>query len=121
MGTKNGPSYVCIFMRYFEYIVSQQYRCTPPELYKPYIDDGICIDDLSLKEPIHFIEFIGVFYPAIKFTSSISYKSFNCLGLSVSITTSRPATSVHYKPRDAHNCLLYSSNHPEISFPSEIQ
>jgi hypothetical protein len=96
-----------------------------------YIDDVISVSNLSEREIIKFLEFVGNFHPSIKFTFSslslffftspyssllfISMSSYSVsfLDMTVSLDSSCIHTSIFYKPTVAHSYLLYTSSHPK--------
>jgi hypothetical protein len=84
-----------------------------PGLYKRYIDECIGVSNLSEKETIKFLEFVGNFHPSIKITYSISSSSVSFLDMTVSLDSSGIHTFVFYKPTDAHSYLVYTSSHPK--------
>ncbi|BFY98099.1 hypothetical protein BsWGS_01139 [Bradybaena similaris] len=112
MGTKMGPSYVCLFMGYLEHLVWQSYKGPFTEVYWRYIDNGVGVTQMSLDELNQFIHFFSNFNLAIKFTSHISTKPANFLDIIVTINFPVLTTTVYYKPTDSHNYLLYGSSHP---------
>ena len=63
------------------------------------------------EELERFIGFVNSFHPALKFTWEISETSVTFLDINISVQDNNLATSVHYKPTDLHNYLLYSSSH----------
>ena len=84
---------------------------TKPELYGRYIDD--CISATSTREELtQYISAINSFHPALKYTWEISDTSSAFLDIKISIEGNVLCTSVHNKPTDSHNYLLYSSSHP---------
>ena len=112
MGSKLGPGFACVYVGYFEEILSQSYNAPRPRLNKRYIDDivGVMIgthDDLNT-----FLQFVSSFSSSLKFTWSISDSSVNFLDLTISVNAGRLATSIFYKETDSHTYLLYSSSHP---------
>ena len=69
----------------------------------------------SSREDLNqFITAVNLFHPALKYklTWEISDTSLAFLDIKVSIEGNGLCTSVHYKPTDSHNYLLYSSSHP---------
>jgi hypothetical protein len=93
--------------------ISSSYDGPIPGLYKRYIGDVIGVSNLSEKETIKFLEFVGNFHTFIKITFSISSSSVSFLDMTVFLDSSGIHTSVLYKPIDAHSYLLYASSHPK--------
>ena len=112
MGTRMGHSYVNLFVGYVEHQFFNQYNGPKPELYGRYIDGCIGAISSSREELDQFITSVNSFHPALKYTWEISETSLAFLDIKVSISGNVLCTSVHYKPKDSHSYLLYSSSHP---------
>eukprot|EP00061_Rhincodon_typus_P002120 g16666.t1 len=82
MGTRMGPSYACLFVRYMEQSLFRCYTGTIPHLFFRYIDDRIGAASRSHKEFEQFINFTNTFHPNLKFTWTISDTSLSFLDLS---------------------------------------
>ena len=70
----------------------------------------LCISDnhyLRLFSLDLFINLVNSFHPALKYTWEIYKNSLPFLDIKLSINDKGLSTSVHYKPTDSHNYLLY--------------
>ena len=76
-----GPSYGCIFMGRFEYLLLQQYNKLVPDFYKRYSDDVIGTISLNYNQLLDFINFEQNFDPAVQFTYHISDTSVTFLDI----------------------------------------
>ena len=85
MGTKMSPSYACIFMGHFEYLLLQQYNKRVPKFYKRYIDDIIGVTSMNSSQLFDFINFVQNFHPTVKFTYQISKMSITFLDMNISL------------------------------------
>ena len=112
MGTKMGPCYTNLFLRYIEHQFFNQYNGPKPELYHCYIDNCISATSSTREDLNRFITAVNLFHPALKYTWEISDTSLAFLNINVSVEGNGLYTSVHYKPTDSHSYLLYSSSHP---------
>ena len=112
MGTKMGPNYANLFVGYVEEQIFNQFDGPKPELFGRYIDDCLGATSCTKEELERFIGFVNSFHPALKFTWEISETSVTFLDINISVQDNKLGTSVHYKPTDSHNYLLYSSSHP---------
>eukprot|EP00061_Rhincodon_typus_P004883 g23660.t1 len=83
MGTRMGPNYACLFVRYVEQSLFRSY--TIPHLFLRYIDDCIGTTSCSHEQLKQFIHFTNTFHPNFKFAWTISDTSLSFLHLSVSI------------------------------------
>ena len=111
MGTKMGPSYACIFMGYFEYLLLQQYNKPVPEVYKRYNDDIIGATSINCNQLLDFINFVQNFHSAVKFTYQTSETFVSFLDMNISLKQEILSTSSHYKTIDSHSYLYYRSSH----------
>ena len=111
MGTKMEPSYACLFMGHLEHLIQQSFTGPWPELYKKYIDDGMGACSYSESVLLDFTHVVQNFHSPIKFTYKISPVSIEFLDISVAIKYGQFATSVFYKPTDAHSYLHFVSFH----------
>ena len=112
MGTKLGPSYANLFVDHIEHQFFNQYNGPKPELYRRYIDDCVGATSSTRVELNQFVTAVNSFHPALKYTWEISDTSLAFLDIKVCVAGNGLCTSVHYKPRDYHVFLLYSSLHP---------
>ena len=103
-----GPSYVCIFMGYFEYLLLQEYNKPVPEFYKRYIYDIIGANSMHYNQLVDFINFVHNLHPAVKFTYQISERPSP---LNISLKQGILLTSIHYKTTDSHSYFVYHSSH----------
>ena len=111
MGTKMSPSYACIFMGHFEYLLLQQYNKRVPKFYKRYIDDIIGVTSMNSSQLLDFINFVQNFHPTVKFTYQISKTSITFLNMNISLKQGILSTSIHYRTTDSHSYLDYRSSH----------
>eukprot|EP00061_Rhincodon_typus_P019172 g9685.t1 len=80
MGTRTGPSYACLFVRYVEQSLFRTYTSPKPHLF---LGAASC----SHEELKQFIHFTNSFQPNLKFSWTISNTSLSFLDLSVSISS----------------------------------
>ena len=92
-----------------------QYKGPKSKLYRRYIDDRVGAPSSTREELNQFITAVNSFRPALKYTWEISDTSLAFLDIKVSVEGNGLCTSVHYKPTDFHNYLLYSSSHPSYA------
>ena len=83
MGTKMGPSYANLFVRYVEHQFFNQYDGPKPDFYGRYIDDCIGAISSSREELNRFITSVNSFHPALKYTWEISETSLAFLDIKV--------------------------------------
>ena len=74
MGSKLGPSFAGLFVRYQEYLILQQHEGPIPPLIKRYIDNVLGATSLPREQLQAFIVFASNFHPALKFTVEITDK-----------------------------------------------
>ena len=65
MGSKMGPNYACLFVRYVEERTASQYHGFLPQLHKRYIDDVIGVAWSSRVDLENYIRFVSNFHPAL--------------------------------------------------------
>ena len=106
-----GPNYANLFVGYVEEQIFNQFDGPKPELFGCYIDDCLGAISCTKEELERFIGFVNSFHPALKFTWEISETSVTFLDINISVQDNKLATSVHCKPTDLHNYLLYLSSH----------
>ena len=113
MGTKMGPSYACLFPGHLEHLIQQSFTGPMPELCKRNIDDGIGACSHYQSVLLYVDHFVQNVHPSITFTYKIFPVSVEFLDSPVAIKHGQFATSVFYKPSDAHPYLyLDFSHHP---------
>eukprot|EP00061_Rhincodon_typus_P009064 g32244.t1 len=95
-------SYVCLFVGYMGQSLFRSYTGTIPHLFVHYIADCISAASCSLEELEQFIHFTNTSHPNLKFTCTISDTSLPILDLSVSISSNRLNTDIHFKPTKPH-------------------
>eukprot|EP00061_Rhincodon_typus_P004252 g22125.t1 len=111
MGTRMGPSYVCLFEGYVEQFLFCNYTGTIAYLFLRHINDCIGITSCSHEVLEQFINFTNTFHPNLKFTRTISDNSVSFLDLCVSISGDHLETDNYFKPTDSHSYLVYTSSH----------
>ena len=65
-------------------------------------------DDLT-----NWMDFVSNYHPSIEFTRTTSANTINFLDIIINLLDNKLNTTVHYKPTDSHNYLLYDSFHPK--------
>ena len=65
IGSKMGPNYACLFVRYLGERTASQYHGFVPQLHKRYIDDVIGIACCSRVDLENYIRFVSNFHPAL--------------------------------------------------------
>eukprot|EP00061_Rhincodon_typus_P016163 g44228.t1 len=112
MGIHMGPSYAYLFVSYVEQALFSTYTGTVPQLFCLYIDDSISAASCTQDELEQFIDITNNFYPALKFTWSISETSLPYLDLTVSSSGNILRTNIYYEPTGSHSYLDFTSSHP---------
>lgn len=74
IGTKLAPVYANIFMGKLESMILKDFKGRPPDLWRRYIDDIICLFCGSEEELLSFLEHISSFHSTIKFTCEYRLK-----------------------------------------------
>ena len=112
MGTKMGPSYVCLFVGYVEEKMLLTYTGTKHIMLRRYIDDYIGISTSTKDELDDFMLYVNDIHPSLGYTYDISDTSVNFLDISISMTQHGLTTDIFYKDTDTHSYLRYESAHP---------
>ena len=112
IGTKFAPPYACIFMDRPEnsFLETQGLK---PLVWLCNIDDIFFIWTHSEKKLKEFMRELNSFDTNIKFTYEYRDEKVSFLDLQVDIDEGKIITSLFVKPTDRHQCLHYSSGHPE--------
>ena len=85
-----------------------------PRVWLRFLDDIFMVWDHSLASLHSFIDAINSFYPAIKFTYTISSKEVNFLDVTVTKSDNLDfVTEVYLKSTNIHQYVEYSSCHPK--------
>ena len=113
MGTKMGPNYACLFVRFVEEQIYANYTGFLPQLHKHYIDDVVGVAQCTRLELEQFIDYVCNFHPALQFTFTISELELPFLDIKLSINGSGIQTSVYYEETDTHSYLHHASFHPQ--------
>ena len=74
IGTKLAPTYANIFMGKLESMILKDFKGRPPEFWKRYIDDIICLFCGSEEELLTFLKHISSYHSTIKFTCEYRLK-----------------------------------------------
>ena len=77
IGTKLAPVYANIFMAVLEQKMLKEWKGRPPNLWKRFIDDIICVFVGKEEKLLEFIKYISSFHHTIKFTCE--YRTKNCI------------------------------------------
>ena len=77
------------------------------------IDDVFFIWTHGEKKLQNLLEKLSKFHPNINFTRESSKESISFLDLNVRLSDGQLETDLYIKPTDRHQCLHYSSTHPE--------
>ena len=97
MGSRMGPNYACLFVRYVEQQIREQYTGLISHLHKRYIDDIVRAASCQRDEIENFTDFVSNFYPALQFTSTITENELPFLDITLRICEDRIQTSIFYK------------------------
>ena len=89
MGSRMGPNYVCLFVRYVEKQIREQYTGFIPQLHKRYIDDIVGAASCRRNELDDFVNFVSNFHPALQFTSTITETELPFLDINLRISEDR--------------------------------
>jgi peptide-methionine (R)-S-oxide reductase len=112
MGTEMGPSFANLFLGHLEDKLKSVYQGPSPELLLRYIDDIFGITQMEEADLHNYIEAVQNQHPAIKYTMETSRTSVSFLDILFRLENGCITTSVHYKPKDSHAYLNYTSFHP---------
>ena len=74
MGTRMGPSYVCLFVGHIEQI-RLSYTGKQPKMHKRFIDDIFGATSMTQLELESYIQFVQNYHPALDYTFEISTSS----------------------------------------------
>ena len=112
IGTKLAPGYANLFLSIFERNMLNQYPIKP-SIWLSCVDDIFMIWIDSEDKLKDFLAYINTVNPAIQFTHAHSYKSFNFLDVSVTLTNDGTiSTDLYTRPTDIHQYLHMNSCHP---------
>ena len=107
MGTRKAPNFSDDFLAEFEDLFVYPYE-DQPLLWVRFLDDIFCIWTAGRAKLDKFFNHLNSF----TFTMEWSDTSVSFLDTTVIQTVSGLKTDLYTKPTDAHNYLLYSSDHP---------
>ena len=105
------PPDACIFMDKLETDFLKTQKLQPFVRFR-YIDDVFFIWTHGKEELESFMKELNSFIDHIKFTSESNKENINFLYVKINLFNGHLMTNMYIKPTDCHQCLDYSSSHP---------